>query len=111
MYRAEENIFFLNTMAGVVLQETFSAIGDPATAMRDPMFYRLHSFVDDMFQEHKSTLPRYETNKVSYGGPATVHDPCSGTWSLVQESGSFQEHSTVRHQPAFFPLIHIPVHF
>jgi hypothetical protein len=52
-------------VAGIVLQETFSVIGDPATAMRDPMFYRWHSFVDDMFQEHKATLPRYDTNRVS----------------------------------------------
>nr|WBY50550.1 polyphenoloxidase [Odontotermes formosanus] len=48
--------------------ETFSVIGDPATAMRDPMFYRLHSFVDDIFQEHKSTLPRYDVNKLGYSG-------------------------------------------
>jgi hypothetical protein len=42
-------------------------IGDPATAMRDPVFYRLHSFVDDIFQEHKATLPRYDVNRVSSG--------------------------------------------
>ncbi|KAJ9594577.1 hypothetical protein L9F63_027445 [Diploptera punctata] len=48
--------------------ETFSTIGDPATAMRDPIFYRLHAFVDDVFQEHKATLPPYETNRLNYNG-------------------------------------------
>jgi hypothetical protein len=55
------------------LQETFGVIGDPATAMRDPMFYRLHSFVDDIFQEHKATLPRYDVNKVSDRDCGIVH--------------------------------------
>lgn len=48
--------------------ETFSVIGDPATAMRDPIFYRLHSFVDDVFQEHKATLPRYNVDRLGYNG-------------------------------------------
>lgn len=46
------------------LQETFSTMGDPATAMRDPIFYRWHAFVDDIFQEHKNTLPRYTAQQV-----------------------------------------------
>lgn len=48
--------------------ETFSTIGDPATAMRDPIFYRLHAFVDDIFQEHKATLPPYDVNRLGYTG-------------------------------------------
>lgn len=39
-------------------------MGDPTTAMRDPIFYRWHAFVDDLFQEHKNTLPRYTTQQV-----------------------------------------------
>jgi hypothetical protein len=68
-------------VAGFVLQETFSVIGDPATAMRDPMFYRWHAFVDDVFQEHKATLSRYDTNKVNIRDPSTFCDPCSTTCS------------------------------
>lgn len=45
--------------------ESFGVIGDSATAMRDPIFYRWHAFVDDVFQQHKGTLPRYDTNRVS----------------------------------------------
>lgn len=40
-------------------------MGDPATAMRDPIFYRWHAFVDDIFQEHKNVLNRYQVNEVS----------------------------------------------
>lgn len=39
-------------------------MGDPATAMRDPIFYRWHAFVDDIFQEHKNLLNRYEVKEV-----------------------------------------------
>ncbi|XP_066901603.1 phenoloxidase 1 [Halyomorpha halys] len=48
--------------------ETFSIMGDPATAMRDPIFYRWHAFVDDIFQEHKNTLPRYTVQQLEYSG-------------------------------------------
>jgi hypothetical protein len=49
-----------------MMQETFQVMGDPATAMRDPVFYRWHAFIDDVFQEHKNTLPRYNTQQVNY---------------------------------------------
>ncbi|XP_054279415.1 phenoloxidase 2-like [Macrosteles quadrilineatus] len=48
--------------------ETFGVMGDPATAMRDPAFYRWHAFVDDVFQEHKNLLPRYNTDRLNYAG-------------------------------------------
>nr|BAN20821.1 prophenoloxidase [Riptortus pedestris] len=48
--------------------ETFSIMGDPATAMRDPIFYRWHAFIDDIFQEHKNTLPRYSVQQLEYPG-------------------------------------------
>lgn len=39
-------------------------IGDPATAMRDPLFYRLHKFTDSFFQQYKSTLQPYSNEQV-----------------------------------------------
>ena len=39
-------------------------MGDSATAMRDPVFYRWHAYIDDVFQELKSTLPRYTVEQV-----------------------------------------------
>ncbi|GFY58857.1 hypothetical protein TNIN_267591, partial [Trichonephila inaurata madagascariensis] len=32
---------------------------DSATSLRDPIFYRWHRFIDDMFNEYKKKLPRY----------------------------------------------------
>uniref|UniRef100_A0A1B6ERM2 Tyrosinase copper-binding domain-containing protein n=1 Tax=Cuerna arida TaxID=1464854 RepID=A0A1B6ERM2_9HEMI len=48
--------------------ETFGVMGDPATAMRDPVFYRWHAFIDDIFQEHKNLLPRYNVNQLGFNG-------------------------------------------
>lgn len=48
--------------------ETVSTVGDPATSMRDPVFYRWHSFIDDLFQMHKRTLPSYNSNQLDYQG-------------------------------------------
>lgn len=39
-------------------------MGDVATAMRDPIFYRWHAFIDNMFQQFKDTLPRYTEKQV-----------------------------------------------
>lgn len=49
-------------------------MGDPATAMRDPIFYRWHAFVDDIFQEHKNVLNRYQVDEVRQHIPGdTLH--------------------------------------
>ncbi|KAJ8971928.1 hypothetical protein NQ314_000471 [Rhamnusium bicolor] len=48
--------------------ESFGVIGDSATAMRDPIFYRWHAYIDDIFQKFKSTLPRYPVNQLNYPG-------------------------------------------
>lgn len=39
---------------------------DTATALRDPIFYRWHRFIDDLFQEYKKSLPPYSSTDVSY---------------------------------------------
>lgn len=41
------------------LQEPFSVMADSAVAMRDPTFYRWHSYIDDLFQLYKYNLPPY----------------------------------------------------
>ena len=45
--------------------ETFGVMGDAATAMRDPVFYRWHGFINDIFIKHKDRLPRYTVPQVS----------------------------------------------
>ncbi|XP_077289769.1 prophenoloxidase 2 [Arctopsyche grandis] len=48
--------------------ETFSVMGDSGTAMRDPIFYRWHAYIDDLFQLHKGSLPRYTVARLDYPG-------------------------------------------
>ncbi|KAG5883340.1 hypothetical protein JTB14_033784 [Gonioctena quinquepunctata] len=48
--------------------ESFGVMGDSATAMRDPVFYRWHAYIDDIFQKFKSTLPRYPVAQLNYPG-------------------------------------------
>ncbi|KYQ50113.1 Phenoloxidase subunit A3 [Trachymyrmex zeteki] len=48
--------------------EPFSIMGSSATAMRDPIFYRLHGFIDHVFLEHKNTLPEYDLQQLSFPG-------------------------------------------
>lgn len=48
--------------------ETFGVMGDVATAMRDPVFYRWHSFINSLLVEHKNMLPRYTTEKLTFPG-------------------------------------------
>uniref|UniRef100_A0A1B0DRK7 Tyrosinase copper-binding domain-containing protein n=1 Tax=Phlebotomus papatasi TaxID=29031 RepID=A0A1B0DRK7_PHLPP len=49
--------------------EEFGVMGDVTTAMRDPIFYRWHSFIDQIFQKYKNILPAYNTNtQLAYDG-------------------------------------------
>lgn len=48
--------------------EDFGLINDPAMAMRDPMFYRFHAFVDDLFQKYKLQLMPYTQDQLTYSG-------------------------------------------
>lgn len=48
--------------------ESFGVMGDVATAMRDPIFYRWHSLINDLFMEHKNRLPQYKTNQLHVEG-------------------------------------------
>ncbi|XP_026816301.1 phenoloxidase 1-like [Rhopalosiphum maidis] len=46
--------------------ENYGVMGDPATAMRDPIFYRWHAYTDDIFQEFKATIPSYTTQTLGF---------------------------------------------
>lgn len=67
--------------------ETFGVMGDSATAMRDPVFYRWHAYVDDIFQEHKELLPAYNTQQLGHQGvsiTAVIVQPESGPVGTFQ---------------------------
>lgn len=45
-------------------QEQGSVMSHSETALRDPIFYRWHVFIDDIFQSYKRTLPAYTYEEV-----------------------------------------------
>lgn len=45
--------------------ETYGVMGEPSTAMRDPVFYRWHAYLASIFQLHKNQLQPYTTQEVS----------------------------------------------
>lgn len=49
--------------------EDYGVMGDVTTAMRDPIFYRWHSFIDSVFVRFKDTLPEYDVaRELAYNG-------------------------------------------
>ncbi|XP_030032401.1 phenoloxidase subunit 1 isoform X2 [Manduca sexta] len=48
--------------------EQFGVMGDSATAMRDPFFYRWHRFVDDVFNIYKEKLTPYSNERLDFPG-------------------------------------------
>lgn len=48
--------------------EEYGVMGDSATAMRDPVFYRWHAYIDDIFNLYKSKLTPYGDSQLDYPG-------------------------------------------
>ncbi|ALC42161.1 PO45 [Drosophila busckii] len=48
--------------------EEFGVMGDVTTAMRDPIFYRWHSFIDGIFNKHKALLAPYNAAQLQFQG-------------------------------------------
>jgi len=48
--------------------EQYGVMGDSATAMRDPVFYRWHAHVDDLFTIFKKKLTPYGNDKLDFPG-------------------------------------------
>nr|CCA94915.1 hemocyanin subunit a [Euphrynichus bacillifer] len=53
-------------------QETPGVMTDTATSLRDPIFYRFHRFIDNMFLEYKATLPSYTKEQLSFADVEVV---------------------------------------
>jgi hypothetical protein len=48
--------------------EELGVVGDNTTAMRDPVFYKLHAFVEQIFIRHKLKLPNYDDQFLRFDG-------------------------------------------
>ncbi|KAH8394837.1 hypothetical protein KR222_007866 [Zaprionus bogoriensis] len=46
--------------------EDFGVMGDVTTAMRDPIFYRWHGYIDALFNKHKVLLPIYSNDELAF---------------------------------------------
>ncbi|XP_059480269.1 phenoloxidase 1-like isoform X2 [Neocloeon triangulifer] len=75
--------------------ETFSVVGEAATAMRDPVFYRIHSLVQEMFNQHKLTLPRYTVEQLDFQGVTVQRVELSTPNVPVNTFQTFWQKSTV----------------
>ncbi|XP_037809672.1 phenoloxidase 1-like [Lucilia sericata] len=50
--------------------EEYGVMGDVTTAMRDPIFYRWHGYLDTMFNKFKALLPPYNQSQLGFQGIA-----------------------------------------
>ncbi|CAG7818443.1 unnamed protein product, partial [Allacma fusca] len=48
--------------------EGFGVMRSPVVAIRDPAFFRWHTFIDDLFEEHKQTLTPYTRDELVWPG-------------------------------------------
>ncbi|XP_023168266.1 phenoloxidase 2 [Drosophila hydei] len=53
--------------------EDFGVMGDVTTAMRDPIFYRWHGFIDSVFNKHKALLPVYDNAQLGFDGVSVTY--------------------------------------
>nr|CAZ66716.1 hemocyanin subunit 6 [Pandinus imperator] len=49
-------------------QENPGVMSDTSTSLRDPIFYRWHRFIDNIFQEYKCSLHSYTKEELSFPG-------------------------------------------
>ncbi|XP_060843836.1 phenoloxidase 1-like [Rhopalosiphum padi] len=75
--------------------ENYGVMGDPATAMRDPIFYRWHAYTDDIFQEFKATIPTYTTQTLGFENVKVQSVEVSATGIPRNEFLTFWQQSDV----------------
>ncbi|KAG8177965.1 hypothetical protein JTE90_014708 [Oedothorax gibbosus] len=54
-------------------QENPGVMSDTSTSLRDPIFYRWHRFIDNIFQEYKATLKPYTLEQLQFPGVKITH--------------------------------------
>ncbi|MPC95696.1 Phenoloxidase 3 [Portunus trituberculatus] len=56
----------------IPFQENLGVMSETGTAMRDPVFYRWHKYIDDIFQQYKLTQPPYTAEELSLSSVEVV---------------------------------------
>ena len=76
------------SIASNQIKENMGVMGDSVTAMRDPIFYRWHKFVDSLFQQFKATLQPYTSADVRNENSIDSYTPRSAIHSFHNVSSS-----------------------
>ncbi|XP_052128833.1 phenoloxidase 2-like [Frankliniella occidentalis] len=50
--------------------ESFGVMGDAAVSLRDPVFYRWHTYILDIMRKYKDTMPSYSRRELEFPGVA-----------------------------------------
>lgn len=75
--------------------EDYGVMGDSTTAMRDPIFYRWHENINDIFMEYKHTLPAYTLPQLSYDGVRIKNVEVSAPGIPRNEFSTFWQQSDI----------------
>merc|ERR1712198_145943 len=67
------------------------------TATRDPSFFRLHRYMDNIFKEHKDTLPPYTQEELAFEGVAIETIDIDGRLETYFEDFEFDLSNAVDH--------------
>merc|ERR1712212_734472 len=67
------------------------------TATRDPSFFRLHRYMDNIFKEHKDTLPPYTQEQLTFQGVAIDNLVVDGRLETFFEDFEFDLTNAVDH--------------
>merc|ERR1712212_1166126 len=67
------------------------------TATRDPSFFRLHKYMDNIFKEHKDTLPPYTQEELYFEGVAIDNIDIEGRLETYFEDFEFDLSNAVDH--------------
>lgn len=70
-------------------------MGDTTTAMRDPIFYRWHTMVNDLFMEHKNCLPQYRPKQLQFQGVQVTDIKIVTTDKSINELSTFWNKSDI----------------
>ena len=56
----------MHSFTFVSLLKHIGVMDDTGTAVRDPIFFRWHKFIDDLFVRHKNKLTPYSADDLSF---------------------------------------------
>lgn len=75
--------------------EESGVMGDTTTAMRDPVFYRWHTMINNLFEQHKLTLNPYSDADLAFAGVKIDNVELSCGGKLVNELRTFWQKTDV----------------